>query len=247
MAAQGGRVHGGRRRHRRRKAGDRFTPSCSRGCSPRSTTSSARPATATSTTTRRPRRCPSRARSSRPTSPTPSRCRGTSTCSTSTSTTTTWRRRGERIGQYMDAFGRDGTRITQNLDFEVARSAAVQERQEPVMRSFESEVAEKPAMSSFESEIGETAQMVCQSSIRGHHALVFCASGGGAAGHHPHRLHRGEDGGRAVLRSAPAALRGAQADHDLRSLFTRSGGGHEADGHRGHLPRAAGPRRPRDR
>ena len=63
----------------------------------------------------------------------------------------------QRIGQYMDAFGRDGTRITQNLDFEVARSAAVQERQEPVMRSFDSEIAEKPAMSSFESEIGETA------------------------------------------------------------------------------------------
>ncbi|MGO9216790.1 MAG: hypothetical protein ACLP5E_03320 [Streptosporangiaceae bacterium] len=31
----------------------------------------------------------------------------------------------QRIGQYMDAFGRDGTRITQNPDFEVARSAAV--------------------------------------------------------------------------------------------------------------------------
>src|SRR5207342_16038 len=38
------------------------------------------------------------------------------------------------------------------------RSAAVQERKEPVMRSFDSEVAEKPAMSSFESEIGETAR-----------------------------------------------------------------------------------------
>ena len=64
----------------------------------------------------------------------------------------------QRIGQYMDVFGRYGTRITQNLDFEVARSAAVQERQEPVMRSFDSEVAEKPAMNSFESEIGETAR-----------------------------------------------------------------------------------------
>jgi malate synthase len=30
-----------------------------------------------------------------------------------------------RIGQYMDAFGRDGTRITQNLNFEAARSTAV--------------------------------------------------------------------------------------------------------------------------
>ena len=76
----------------------------------------------------------------------------------------------------------------------------------------------------------------CQSSIRGHHAFVFRASGGGAAGHHPRRLHRGASGGRAVLRAAPAALRRAQADHDLRSLFTRSGRGHEADGYRGHLP-----------
>ena len=79
-------------------------------------------------------------------------------------------------------------------------------------------------------------KMVCQSSVRGHHAFVFCASGGGATGHHSHRLHRGEDGGRAVLRSAPAALRRAQADHHLRSLFARSGGGPEADGYRGHLP-----------
>jgi hypothetical protein len=29
-----------------------------------------------------------------------------------------------RIGQCMDAFGRDGARITQELDFEVARRAA---------------------------------------------------------------------------------------------------------------------------
>jgi hypothetical protein len=31
----------------------------------------------------------------------------------------------ERIGKYMDVYGWDGTRITQNLDFEVARGAAV--------------------------------------------------------------------------------------------------------------------------
>jgi malate synthase len=30
-----------------------------------------------------------------------------------------------RIAQYMEAFGRDGTRITENLDFEAARSAAL--------------------------------------------------------------------------------------------------------------------------
>jgi malate synthase len=30
-----------------------------------------------------------------------------------------------RIGQYMDAFGRDGTRVTENLDFEVAGSTAL--------------------------------------------------------------------------------------------------------------------------
>src|SRR5262249_57306844 len=55
------------------------------------------------------------------------------------------------------ACGRGGTCVTQNLGIEIARSTAVQERQEPVMRSFDSEVAGKPAMNSFESEIGETA------------------------------------------------------------------------------------------
>lgn len=33
----------------------------------------------------------------------------------------------QRIGQYMDALSRDGTRITEKLDFEVTRSAAVRE------------------------------------------------------------------------------------------------------------------------
>jgi hypothetical protein len=54
-----------------------------------------------------------------------SRRRGKSICSTSTSTTKTWREARQRIGQYMDAFGRDRTRITQSVDAEVARSAAV--------------------------------------------------------------------------------------------------------------------------
>jgi len=57
----------------------------------------------------------------------------------------------------MHASGRDGTWITQNLGIEIARSTAVQDRQEPAMRSFDSEVAGKPAMNSFEPEIGETA------------------------------------------------------------------------------------------
>src|SRR5215468_3522081 len=53
--------------------------------------------------------------------------------------------------------GRGGTCVTQNLGIEIAISTALQERQEPVMRSFDSVVADKPAMSTFESEIGETA------------------------------------------------------------------------------------------
>jgi isocitrate lyase len=57
----------------------------------------------------------------------------------------------------MHASGWGGACITQNLGIEVARSVALQERQEPVMRSFDSEVADKPAMNSFESETGETA------------------------------------------------------------------------------------------
>ena len=36
----------------------------------------------------------------------------------------------QRIGQYLGALSRDGTRITEKLDFEVTRSAAVRERQE---------------------------------------------------------------------------------------------------------------------
>ena len=62
------------------------------------------------------------------------------------------------MGQYVDASGGDGTRITQDLGFGVARSAVVRGRQEPVMRSLDPEVAGEPAMSSFESEIGETAR-----------------------------------------------------------------------------------------
>ncbi len=43
----------------------------------------------------------------------------------------------QRIGQYMDALSRDGTRITEKLDSEVTRSAAVRKRQELVMKSFD--------------------------------------------------------------------------------------------------------------
>ena len=73
----------------------------------------------------------------------------------------------QRIGQYMDALSRDGTRITEKLDFEVTRSAAVRERQELVMKSFDSEVAEKPAMNSFDSEIGETARWLASPRFEG--------------------------------------------------------------------------------
>jgi isocitrate lyase len=51
-----------------------------------------------------------------------------------------------------------GTRITQNLDFKVTEASAMQERQELVMKSLDSEVAEKPVTNSIESEIGETAR-----------------------------------------------------------------------------------------
>src|SRR5262249_42739522 len=61
----------------------------------------------------------------------------------------------QRAGQCMHPAGRH--LYHQNLGIEIARSTAVQERQEPVMRSFDAEVAGKPAMNSFESEIGETA------------------------------------------------------------------------------------------
>src|SRR5215469_11307935 len=64
------------------------------------------------------------------------------------------------MGKYMDAstgtwmHPPGGIRVTQNADFEVARSIAAQE---PVMKSIDSELADMSATSSFESEIGETA------------------------------------------------------------------------------------------
>src|SRR5262249_28749897 len=73
----------------------------------------------------------------------------------------------ERIGQYMDVSGWGSTRVIQNLDVEVARSAAVRERQELVMSTFDSGVAENPAMSSFESEIGETARWLASPRFEG--------------------------------------------------------------------------------
>src|SRR5215831_859081 len=63
--------------------------------------------------------------------------------------------------------GRGGTCVTQNLGIEIAISTALQERQEPVMRSFDSEVAGKPAMNSFESEIGETAAWLASPRFEG--------------------------------------------------------------------------------
>src|SRR6516164_8412918 len=67
----------------------------------------------------------------------------------------------------MYACGRDGTWITQNLGIEIARSTTAQDRQEPVMRSFNSEVAGTPAMNSFESEIGETAAWLASPRFEG--------------------------------------------------------------------------------
>ena len=55
------------------------------------------------------------------------------------------------------------------------------------------------------------------------------------------------DGGGGLLRPPARALRAAARDHHLRPLLAGPGRDHEAAGHRGHLPRAAGPPRPRAR
>jgi hypothetical protein len=65
----------------------------------------------------------------------------------------------QRVASTWMHLNRDCTQFTEKLDFEVRRSPAVRERQEPVMNSFDSRVAEKPAMNSFDSEIGETASV----------------------------------------------------------------------------------------
>ena len=62
--------------------------------------------TGMSATTLRTSRCPSRERSTRPTSPLRSGRRGTSICSTSTSAAKTWRRRGSgSAGKWMYSAG----------------------------------------------------------------------------------------------------------------------------------------------
>jgi isocitrate lyase len=53
------------------------------------------------------------------------------------------------------------------LDFEIAGSTAVSQRQEPVMRSFDSEVVGKPGMDSIESETGGTATWLASPRFEG--------------------------------------------------------------------------------
>ena len=102
------------------KAGDTFTARALRAdcCVEEYEKLQPRDATATCTMCRRPPRCPSRARSSRPTCCRTRSCRGTSTFSTSISTTTTSAKRSVGFDLLADAFRKDGTRVTwRSLDF----------------------------------------------------------------------------------------------------------------------------------
>ena len=82
--------------------------------------------------------------------------------------------------------------------------------------------------------------VVRQPPIRGDRSPVHRASGGRAARHDRPRLHGGARGGRGVLRPPARALRGAQEHHHLRPVLAGAGGGDEADGDRGDLPRRLG-------
>jgi isocitrate lyase len=66
----------------------------------------------------------------------------------------------------LDALEPGRLRITDKLDLQVTRSAAVRER-ELVMNSFDSKLAEKPATNSLDSEIGETARWLASPRFEG--------------------------------------------------------------------------------
>jgi Isocitrate lyase len=93
------------------------------------------------------------------------------------------------------------------------------------MKSFDSKVAEKPAMNSFDSEIGETARWLPVPRFEGITRLYSARQVVEQRGTIPTDYTVARMAAGAVLRSAPAALRRAQADHHLRPLFTRSGSG----------------------
>ena len=91
-------------------------------------------------------------------------------------------------------------------------------------------------MKAIESEIAETARWFASPRFEGVTRLYSARQVVEQRGHHPARLHRGAHRRRAVLRPPARAVPAAQADHDLRALFARTGGGLEADGDRGDLP-----------
>src|ERR1039458_8595165 len=72
--------------------------------------------------------------------------------------------------------------------------------------------------------------MVHQPTVRRDRPSLLPAPGGRAAGHDFRRLLRSATGSRGVLPTVARALRTAQADHYLRSLFPRPGGDDEAYG-----------------
>ena len=82
--------------------------------------------------------------------------------------------------------------------------------------------------------------MVRESAVRGHDAPVHGAPGRRAARHHRPRLHRGARGGGGVLRPPAPVVRREKEHHDVRPVLARPGGGDQAPGDRGHLPRRLG-------
>ena len=82
--------------------------------------------------------------------------------------------------------------------------------------------------------------MVREPAVRRHDAPVHGAPGRRAARHHRPRLHRGARGGGGVLRPPAPAVRREEEHHDVRPVLARPGGGDQAAGDRGHLPRRLG-------
>ena len=131
-----------------------------------------------------------------------------------------------RIGSFRAAFAARGERITHNPAHEPPPDA----EQPRVRRTGR-----------------RGAGLVRSAPVRRHPAPVHARPGGRATRHHRGRLPRRAGRGRGLRRAAARAVRPAPVDHDVRAVHAGPGGGDEARGHRGDLPRGPGRPPPRDR
>ena len=213
--------------------GTRSPPTCSSACCARSTPSCWRPATATSTTTRRPRRCRSPREIVR-----------------------TYVTAAVKAPWYIDLLNIN----LDNHDLAKARRriAALHgdlrarrhpHHREPRLRGAQQLPARRSQspMSAFESEVAETARWFASPRFEGITRLYSARQVVEQRGTIPADYTVARVAAEQFYDRLRAAVRRAQADHHLRALFSRAGGGAQAGRASRASTSAAGPPRPRGR